>query len=70
MKDIIKEVLQVIPRGVLAWPEPNTDLPEEDREYTDLAAVNYDDFCEGRPGKTWWIGSRFLRLWFRKVSID
>ena len=50
------------------WPEPDSGLPHEDRNHADLAAVNYEDFAEGRPGKTWWIGSRFLRLWFRKVG--
>ena len=70
MKDIVKEILRLIPRGVVVWPEPNNDLPDEDRRHADLAAVNYEDFAEGRPGKTWWIGSRFLRLWFRKVVVD
>ena len=68
MKDIIVEVLQTIPRGVVVWPEVKNDLPEEDRSHADLAAVNYDDFAQGRPGNTWWIGNRFLRLWFRKVT--
>ena len=56
MKDIIKEVVRAI-------------LPDEDRKYADVSAVSYEDFTEGRPGKTWWIGSRYLRLWFRKVII-
>jgi hypothetical protein len=62
MKDIVKEVLQAI--------HTNIEFPKEDRENAALAAVNYEDFSEGRPGKTWWMGSRLLRLWFRKVSID
>ena len=62
------EILKTIPRGVIVWPEPDSGLAHEVRNNADLAAVNFDDFAEGRPGKTWWIGSRFLRLWFRKVK--
>ena len=67
MKEIIKEVLKTIPRGVIVWPEPDDELPYDDKNHADIAAVNYKDFAEGRPGKTWWIGSRFLRMWFHRV---
>ena len=67
MKEIILKVLKTIPKSVMVWPEPDSELPNEDKKHADFAAVNCQDFVEGRPGKTWWIGSRYLRLWFRKV---
>ena len=67
MKDIIKEVLQAIPLGVVTSSEPQNHLRDDDTKHTDFAAVDYEDFSQGRPGRTWWIGNRFLRIWFRKV---
>ena len=69
MKDIIKEVLRAIPQGAVVWTEPQNNLPDEDMKHVDLAAVDYEDFSQGRPGRTWWIGNRFLRIWFRKVLL-
>ena len=67
MKDIIIEVLRAIPLGAFASPEPQNNLRDDDMKHTDLAAVDFEDFSQGRPGRTWWIGKRFLRIWFRKV---
>ena len=71
MRDVVKEVLRALPSGVVVWPEPQNSHSGEASECDpDLASVDFDDFAEGRPGKTWWIGNRYLRLWFRKVNYS
>ena len=70
MKNILCDILRTIPRGTIGCPQPSNKQTDEDRTYGDLDVVHHKDFVEGRPGKTWWVGSRFLRLWFLKVNID
>ena len=70
MKNILCDILRTIPRGTIGGPQPSKGRTDEDRTYGDLDSVHHKDFVEGRPGKTWWVGSRFLRLWFLKVNID
>ena len=60
-------VLTTVPKDAIEWPEPDDVLPHQDRQHADLAAMNYEDFVEDQPEKTRWIGTHFLRLWFRKV---
>ena len=70
MKNILSDILRTIPRGVLSCPQQGNKHGDDDRAYRDLESVHHKDFVEGRPGKTWWVGSRFLRLWFLKVNFN
>ena len=70
MKNILSAILITIPRGVLGCPQQGNKHGDDDRTYGDLELVHHKDFVEGRPGKTWWVGSRFLRLWFLKVNFN
>ena len=60
-------VLKTVPRDAIELPEPDDVLTHQDRQHADLASLNYEDFVEHQPEKTRWIGTHFLRLWFREV---
>jgi len=66
LKEVINMVLRTVPRDAIEWPEPDDVLRHQNKQHADLAAMNYEDFVEDQPEKTRWIGTHFLRLWFRK----